>query len=88
MNSDYFVTGNYKISKPNKFLYVDIIKNDKSGVISMDYVEIYDLLKKKNLDTDGFKYFLLSHMTISDPQIKYQTKQSSRYLSSSYTSYM
>lgn len=74
MNSDYFVTGNYKISKPNKFLYVDIIKNDTSGVISMDYIEIYDLLKKKHLDLDGFKYFLLSHMKTSNHQTKYNSK--------------
>jgi hypothetical protein len=50
MNQDCFVTTNYKISKPNHFQYVDIIKCDKKYKISMDCYDVYELLKKENLN--------------------------------------
>jgi hypothetical protein len=60
-HSSYFITANYKISKPNRFQYVDIIVMDKKRLISMDCFELYELLKKENLDIDSYKNFLLSH---------------------------
>jgi hypothetical protein len=61
MNNSYFITGNYKISKPNRFQYVDIIRDDNVHIISMDYFEVYELLKKENLDIEKYKNFLLHH---------------------------
>lgn len=61
MNNSYFITGDYKISKPNRFQYVDIIRHDNLHIISMDCFEVYELLKKENLDSEKYKNFLLQN---------------------------
>lgn len=73
MNHDYFVISNYKISKPNKFQHVDIIKDDKKYKISMDCYDIYDLLKKEHLEINEIsklKNFLF-YNNCNNVQVKY-----------------
>jgi len=73
MNHEYFVTNNYKISRPNNFQYVDINKSDKKYKISMDCYDVYQLLKKEILDTNEInklKIFLFD--SCNKVQMKYK----------------